>query len=564
MKSTFTPYPCQTEAKTAVMGDVAAGYQKQLVVMPTGSGKTKAGAMISQEFGNVLFICHRGTLLTQTIQAYLDVGFIEDEIGMIWKSKHNTSRRVTLTMVQTLVNRLDDIDPRTFDLVIVDEAHRAGSPEWVRCIEHFTPRLRLGLTATPERYDGVPLVALFPRISYSMSITDAIQKGYLVMPKAITISTDVDLSKLTEYGNDYRAADLERFVDVPIRNRLVARAFAKHGNGRKAIGFCVSIQHAKNIAAEMHNVGLNAVAVWGTDPERKQKLKKVVAGEYDCVLSANLLIEGFDAPVVDSVLLITPTRSRVNLVQQIGRGLRLKPGKTDCLILNFQDQDCVRLQVQWDTLGYRIKPKKHIHPYTTLNPRGEKSELQKLFRKLALKPVNHTFQQFKENDFLKPPLLTEHQDDYTPDQVAQWQQTNESLLNDRFKWLFDGGINLDTYAAVADLMEAPPPSEAMQYKAFEDEAIRPDQIRVLEEYGYQINPEEWNRATAAKTIANLDATLAQQRLLVAYGYDTIRYRWSRHQAAQVISQRKLAGIEPNFQIIYALKKKIVRGYPVCS
>jgi hypothetical protein len=128
-------------------------------------------------------------------------------------------------------------------------------------------------------------------------------------------------------------------VDTPERNRLVAESYQKHASGRRAVAFCVDVRHSFNLADALNDAGIRAKAVWGAMDKdaRRETLAAFSRGGLDVLTNCNVLTEGFDDPGISAILLARPTKSQGLYMQMAGRGLRLHPAKTDCLIMDFVD-----------------------------------------------------------------------------------------------------------------------------------------------------------------------------------------------------------------------------------
>lgn len=343
--------PHQVAAHSAIFSKLAAGVDSQLCALPTGTGKTFLAVAVSRSFKQTLFVCHREELVRQTAETIARV-YPDVPIGFIRPGQHDIAA-FTVGMVQTIHRRLGKIDPAAFDLVVIDEAHHSTAKTWREVAEHFRPRLRLGLSATPERLDGSDLSHLFSEISFEMSVASAIGSGYLVPPLARQCLTSCSLSGVRTVGGDLNEGDLQAVIDVEERNRFIVEKYQQHAPGRRAICFAVSIAHAKHITEAFTAAGVVADYIAGDSPDRAEKLARFAAGEIQVLSSCMVLTEGFDDPGVDCVLLARPTKSRPLFAQMIGRGLRLADGKKDCVVLDFTDNAGRHsLASAWQFLGY--------------------------------------------------------------------------------------------------------------------------------------------------------------------------------------------------------------------
>lgn len=338
----------QEEAVAAVIEAARRGVRRQLVVLPTGAGKTVFAAALSRyASGRVLFLCHSTELVQQAVDKF---GYLwpATDVGVVKAERDEHDRRIIVASIQTLqhTRRVDRIRPDSFSLVIVDESHHAAAASWQHVLTRlgFLPdppagRLLVGITATPMRGDGVGLGRVFDAITYRRSIQDLVRAGYLADVRGVRVLTQVDLTGVRRSAGDFQLRDLSMAVDTPARNRVVVEAYQRHGEGRKAMAFTVDISHARHLAEAFGAAGYRADWVSGElpDAERADRLRRFRDGDLDLITNAQLLIEGYDDPSVACLLMTRPTRSKALFIQMVGRGLRVYPGKADCLVLDVTD-----------------------------------------------------------------------------------------------------------------------------------------------------------------------------------------------------------------------------------
>jgi hypothetical protein len=233
--------------------------------------------------------------------------------------------------------------PDHFDVVIVDEFHHAAAQSYKTLLEHITPVELLGLTATPERSDGLPIVELFGgRIAAELRLWDAIDQQRLVAFAYYGIHDGLDLREIPwRRGRGYDAEGLSNLVTG---NEVLAHLVLKQLDHRvgdlsklRALGFCVSIEHARFMARVFSESGVPAVAIWSDTPdsERRAALRDLAERRVAVVFSVDLFNEGIDVPAVDTLLMLRPTDSPTLFMQQLGRGLRKSPAKIVCTVLDF-------------------------------------------------------------------------------------------------------------------------------------------------------------------------------------------------------------------------------------
>jgi hypothetical protein len=240
---------------------------------------------------------------------------------------------------------LTGVDPQYYDMVIVDEFHHAAAPTYRRLLEHFKPLVLLGMTATPERADEIDVTHWFAgRVAAELRLWDALEQGLLCPFQYFGLADVVDLEKVEWRRGGYDLAQLSRlYTGHHVRaNRIIEQVteFVLDPLQMRALAFCVSVEHARFMAERFNSAGVPSAALTGDSPskEREDVLEQFRRGELNAVFSVDLLNEGLDIPEVDTVLLLRPTESVTVFLQQIGRGLRLAPGKQGLTILDFIGQ----------------------------------------------------------------------------------------------------------------------------------------------------------------------------------------------------------------------------------
>jgi superfamily II DNA or RNA helicase/HKD family nuclease len=328
------------------------GHWSNLVVAATGTGKTVIAAFDYQRLletrGDLklLFVAHRQEILEQSrsiFQAVLrDRGF-----GELFVAGERPIRgEHVFASVQSLAHvDLTQIDPSYYDMLVVDEFHHAAAPTYRRLLEYFKPVVLLGMTATPERADVIDVTHWFAgRIAAELRLWDALEQCLLCPFQYFGLADVVDLESVEWRRGGYDVGQLSRlYTGHNIRaNRILeqVRQFVLDPLHMRALGFCVSVEHAHFMAERFNAAGIPAAALSGDSPsaERENTLGRFRRGELNAVFSVDLLNEGLDIPEVDTVLLLRPTESVTVFLQQIGRGLRLAPGKQGLTILDFIGQ----------------------------------------------------------------------------------------------------------------------------------------------------------------------------------------------------------------------------------
>lgn len=344
----------QRECVEAIHGAWKRGVRNPLVVLPTGAGKTIIAAalmdtMFAQRGYKSLFLAHRRELLTQTVEkVFLTTNHSTPRIGVIQGKRDELGRDITVASIQTLggsrsTRRLDKlIEKGPYNIVICDEAHHAVSPQWTRVLnrmrEAFPDLLMFGMTATPGRADGTALDRVFDEVVFERNLLDMIQAGYLVPPKGFHVNLGLNLDEVNSSNGDFVQKQLSKLMNQPPVNRAVVEAWRKYGHNRKTVVFAVDVAHAIALRDEFRDAGYETEHVDGKMKvrERNAVLKRFRSGDTKILVNCEIATEGFDEPSIECVLFARPTQSQALYIQCLGRGLRLFPAKTECIVI-----DCV-------------------------------------------------------------------------------------------------------------------------------------------------------------------------------------------------------------------------------
>lgn len=344
--------PYQTEALTANLSDYNKGVRRMLNVMATGTGKTRVIGWLRETFkhvlpGQMLVLAHTDELVSQNltkIQEENPTLKVEKEMaGEYADTESDIISASVATLGRAGSSRPARFDWSRIDKVVIDEAHHSVAESYGRILDCAgslkpdTHKLLLGVTATNQRPDGKALSDIFEKISYTYSIRQAISDGWLVPIRGYRVATDTSLDEVSHSSGDFAKGELAHTVNTPERNRLVVEHWQKLGEGRKTITFTVDIEHAQNLAEEFRKSGVTAEAIWGEDPERDAKLKRFENGETNVLCNCSVLMEGYDCPSIEAVLLARPTASALIFTQMVGRGTRLSPGKKDVIVIDVVD-----------------------------------------------------------------------------------------------------------------------------------------------------------------------------------------------------------------------------------
>jgi superfamily II DNA or RNA helicase/HKD family nuclease len=344
------PEPFQERLLEQIALSRQRGFHRNLLVSATGTGKTVMAAVDYARLketlprARLLFVAHRNEILQQSLvtfrQAIRDSSFGETWVG---GARPQVFDHVFASIQSLSATGLERLDAKHFDVVIVDEFHHAAAPSYRALLDHVKPIELLGLTATPERSDGLSLLHWFgDRIAAELRLWDAIDQQRLVPFVYYGIADSLDFTEVPWHRG--RGYDVEELTNLFTANdawaRLVIQALTEKIDDvpqMRALGFCVSIDHARFMARVFNKANIPSIAIWADThtTDREKALRDLKERRVNVVFSVDIFNEGVDVPSVDTLIMLRPTDSPTLFLQQLGRGLRRHHGKSACTVIDF-------------------------------------------------------------------------------------------------------------------------------------------------------------------------------------------------------------------------------------
>lgn len=341
-----------------------AGEKRALLISATGTGKTYASAFAMRELGfkRVLFLVHRGQLARQTKKSYEKVFANTVSMGLVGAGYHDYNKDYIFATVQTLNKdeHLMEYKPDAFDCIVLDEAHHTSADTYQKVMNYFTPKLWLGMTATPDKRDdniaGKNIYEIFHyQIAYEIRLQQAMEENLLcpfhyfgISDIAMLGDKQVNTKKITD--RDFNMLTGEERVKHIVEQ---AHYFGYSGEKVKGLVFCSRIEEAVALS-EKFNQTINpetgkvfrTMALSGktSEEERQRAFERLAMNEeeadernipLDYIFSVEILNEGVDIVEVNQVIMLRPTESPIVFIQQLGRGLRKAAGKEFVVVLDF-------------------------------------------------------------------------------------------------------------------------------------------------------------------------------------------------------------------------------------
>ena len=366
---------------------LASGENKALLISATGTGKTYASAFAMRELGfkRVLFLVHRGQLARQTKKSYEKVFAKSISMGLVGAGYHEYDADYVFATVQTL-NRDEHLlqyEKNTFDCIVLDEAHHVSADTYQKIMKHFTPKLWLGMTATPDKRDdnieGRNVYEIFNfQIAYEIRLQQAMEENLLCPFHYFGIT---DLSIIGD--NKEKSRDFSMLTSDERVKHIIKQAdyYGYSGDKVKGLIFCSSIKETEELSAKFNRtinpstgklfrtIALNGSA---SEQERQHAFERLAVDEIeatvdnqplDYIFSVEILNEGVDIVEVNQVIMLRPTQSPIVFIQQLGRGLRKANGKEYVVILDFIGNYNTNFMIPIALSGDRTYNKDNIRRY---------------------------------------------------------------------------------------------------------------------------------------------------------------------------------------------------------
>ena len=436
--------PYQEEAKEKILKSFDQGIKRQLIMLPTGCGKTPLFlSVLAERDGIKLVIAPNEQICLQVKRSALT--WIPDCRPCYLKDDEAALSQANLIIATDAMaarpKRLEKLQSLGISSLVIDEAHHAPAITKGKLvitgrarsiINGIKPEFLLGVTATPVRLDGIGMGEVFQELTYQKNIPEMIETGYLCPLKCFEIYTKVDINKgylahqqneadkhrnvidddeqkeIAEKGNKINV----KAINTQLRNELIVNAYKEKAIDRNhTIAFCLSVAHAQSLCRVFNDHGVKSECITCDTPPaiREAILARFRTRETRVLTNYNILAEGFDFPALDCILMTRPTRSHALYTQCVGRGTRIFPGKDNCLILDFRD-NCTAELVSFASMDtrekedkYRDKPECDPRPdeEKEVSPILHKSDGSLVFEEKNVGMNEHALPTNKQMEFIK-------------------------------------------------------------------------------------------------------------------------------------------------------------------
>ncbi len=317
--------------------------KQALIISATGTGKTFLSAFDVMKFNpkKFLFVVHRSNIAKAAMNAYRQIFGDTKSMGLFSGDQKEVEKDFIFSTIQTISKKenLDKFAPNYFDYIVLDESHRAGAESYLRLLEHFTPKFLLGMTATPERTDGLDIFKLFNyNIAYEIRLHKALEEEML-SPFHYYGVADITVNGciLNEKSDFSHLTSSERIKHIIEKAKLYS---SDDGNVRGLV-FCSRIEECFQLSKDFNKLGYKTIALSGknTESERSQAISLLESDfldkKIDYIFTVDIFNEGIDIPRVNQIIMLRPTQSAIIFVQQLGRGLRKIANKEYLTVIDF-------------------------------------------------------------------------------------------------------------------------------------------------------------------------------------------------------------------------------------
>jgi superfamily II DNA or RNA helicase len=340
----FTPYPYQKRCLVVLKETRAQGKNVALIIMASGLGKTFTVAFdvlewLKKNKGRILYLCHQNDILGQakkTFESVLGSGYSYGFFTGQEKTAHKAD--CLFASFQTMsVNAQWIFSPDEFGYIVVDESHHSQAPSHLRIVEYFKPKFLLGATATPDRADKLDIRTVFGEEVFELPLEKALAQGLLTKVDYRLVTDEISLDHIDSAELDkFSLKDIDHKVFIPKRDEEIAASIDRHSaelSEPTIVVFASSITRANQLVERIPS----SAAIHSKIPikERLVTLEMFRQGMIPTVITVDCFNEGIDIPEANMVVFLRSTASERIFYQQLGRGLRLSPGKDKVIVLDF-------------------------------------------------------------------------------------------------------------------------------------------------------------------------------------------------------------------------------------
>jgi superfamily II DNA or RNA helicase/HKD family nuclease len=381
---------------------------KALLISATGTGKTYLSAFDVAAVNPLrcLFIVHRRNIAEAAMNTFKKVIGKDKSFGLYSGYHRESEADFLFTTIQTISRtiHMNQFKPNHFDYIIIDETHRAGASSYTKVIEYFKPQFLLGMTATPERTDGLDVFSLFDHnIAYEIRLHRALEENMLSEFHYYGVQ-DLTVNGLTiEEKSEFRYLEAKERIDHILNT---SKSYGTDDGIIRGLVFCSRKEECHSLSSTFNQRGYNTIALTGDSSEeiRKEaiiKLESDSKNKLDYIFTVDIFNEGIDIPKVNQILMLRPTNSAIIFVQQLGRGLRKVKGKKYVTIIdfigNYQNNYLVPIALYGDTSYNKDTLRKMMSGGSKMLPGASTINFDKVTKESIYASIDSTNMQVKKD-----------------------------------------------------------------------------------------------------------------------------------------------------------------------
>lgn len=370
----LTPNTMQISFIQNLKNIIEAGAKRALLISSTGTGKTIASAFALQDNKpkKALFLVHREQILDQAIKSYKDVFGDTKSFGKLSGTQKDFDSDFLFSTMSMMAKKdiMAKFSKGEFEIIVIDEVHRAGAASYQAIMEYFTPNLWLGMTASPDRPDGYDIYKLFDNnIAYEIRLQKALELN-LLCPFHYFGITDLEIDGET-FGDSEELRNFNNLTSDTRVNYIIEKAeyFGHSGERVKGLVFCSSKKEACELSEKFNVYGYDTTYLTGDDSvvKREREIERLASenleNKLDYIFTVDVFNEGVDIPEVNQVIMLRPTESPIVFIQQLGRGLRKAYNKEYVVILDFIGNYTNNFMIPIALSGDRSRNKDNLRRY---------------------------------------------------------------------------------------------------------------------------------------------------------------------------------------------------------
>ena len=399
--TTLAPNPMQEKFSKNLEDLLNQDQHKALLISATGTGKTYASAFGLQRIQakKVLFLVHREQIAKQAKETYKKVFGKNKTYGLLSGNHKDINVDFLFSTMQMMSKEeiYTQFNPDTFDVLVIDEAHRIGAKSYQNIIQYFKPNLLLGMSASPERSDDFDVYEQFDHnIAYEIRLQQALEENLLCPFHYFGITDLLIDNENMDYSNFNQLTSNQR-VDYILKQ---IHFYGYSGKRAKGLMFVSSKKEAEALSERFNMRGLRTLVLTGenTQEQREEAIDRLVSNTrndfIEYILTVDIFNEGVDIPEINQVILLRPTQSPIVFVQQLGRGLRKNKDKDYVVILdfigNYQNNFMIPIALSGDRTYNKDNIRRYVLEGERLIPGASTIHFDEISKKKIFESIDNT------------------------------------------------------------------------------------------------------------------------------------------------------------------------------